>query len=241
MIFTDIVFSINVHEKINFLIKQINNIETYVLLNFIIIINANNYMYNKISNSDFFKTKNNIILNKNYLNKKRFHGSLTKGIFLNMDYSIKNYHFKYFIILSSRNLFYNYLNDKNINNLVKINNKYIYKHKELPKKTWHWHSFLKTQLGKYIIENDLFFTFSAHEGLTFDNSACKNIISFLNNHENIRENLFNWKHCVEEFALQSICINLSHDFYDIGTGEKTKNNIDELPNDKFIYKTIRTD
>lgn len=110
----DIIFSINVYENINFLIKQIKNINNYVELNYIIIINSSKYMFNEIFNCEFIKSNNNIILNKDYLDKKRFHGSLTKGIYLNMKYAINNYKFKYFIILSSRNLFYNKLNNNNL-------------------------------------------------------------------------------------------------------------------------------
>ena len=68
---TDIIFSINVHEKKNFLIKQIKNINDYVSLDYIIVINANKYMYNEISTCQFIKSKDNIILNKNYLEKKK--------------------------------------------------------------------------------------------------------------------------------------------------------------------------
>ena len=67
---TDIIFSINVHEKKDFLIKQIKNINDYVSLDYIIVINANEYMFNEISNCQFIQSKDNIILNKNYLEKK---------------------------------------------------------------------------------------------------------------------------------------------------------------------------
>jgi hypothetical protein len=74
-------------------------------------------------------------------------------------------------------------------------------------------------------------------------------MKYVNNYENIKNNLFNWNHCIEEIPLQIICINLSHDFYDIGTGSNylgtgsdyTYKNLNNLPNDKFLYKTIRTD
>jgi len=114
-----IIFSINVHEKINLLIKQIENIETYVKVEYKIIINPNKLMFNKISNTDYINSKNYIYLN-NYLEKKRHHGSLTKGIYLNMEYAINKFNFDYFIILSSRNLFYRNIDDKNIKNFVEI-------------------------------------------------------------------------------------------------------------------------
>lgn len=53
----DVIISINVHEKINFLIKQITNIEKYVLLDYIIIINANKQMYHEITINKYIKSK----------------------------------------------------------------------------------------------------------------------------------------------------------------------------------------
>ena len=241
MIETDIIFSINVHEKKDFLIKQIKNIDDYVSLNYIIVINANEYMYNEISNCEFIKSKDNIVLNPNYLEKKRFHGSLTEGIYLNMKFAMDNYQFKYFIILSSRNMFYNNLTSENYNSLPKISSGKTYK--ELNVNSWHWRWFLRTKLSKYIIKNKLLFSNEMHEGLTFDYLSCKNIISFLNNNNHIRTNLFNWDGCVEEFALQTICINLSGYYYIIGNwadhGQDDYENIKNLPKNKFVYKTTR--
>ena len=59
---TQINFSINVHEKMEFLIKQIKNINDFVSLDYIIILNANKLMYNKISNCKFINSQTNIIL-----------------------------------------------------------------------------------------------------------------------------------------------------------------------------------
>tara|TARA_B100001175_G_scaffold154030_1_gene130526 strand:- start:6714 stop:7454 length:741 start_codon:yes stop_codon:yes gene_type:complete len=245
MVQTDIIFSINVHEKKDFLIKQIKNINDQVSLNYIIVINPNKHMYNEISNCEFIKSKENIILNKNYLEKSRMHGSLTKGIYLNMEYAINNYEFKYFIILSSRNMFYNKLTNKNYNTLVKDGNisegHRCWTYEQLNVKEWHWPSFLKTKLSKYIINKKWLFSGGAHEGLTFDYISCKNIINFLNNNNDIRTNLFNWNKCVEEFALQTICINLTGYYYYIGNGVGTTkpHEIQKLPKNKFVYKTNR--
>jgi len=51
----DIVISINVHEKIDFLIKQLQNIDEYVHYDYIVIINPNKYMYNEITNNEYIK------------------------------------------------------------------------------------------------------------------------------------------------------------------------------------------
>ena len=91
-----------------------------------------------------------------------------------MKYAINNYEFKYFIILSSRNLFYNKLNNKNYNSLVKIISGKPYEQMNVNK--WNWPKFLQTKLSKYIINKKWLFRGDCHEGLTFDYISCKNII-----------------------------------------------------------------
>ena len=239
MIEKDVIFSINVHEKKDFLIEQIKNIDDYVSLNYVIIINSNEYMYNEISNCEFIKSKDNIILNENYFEKKRFHGSLTRGIYLNMKYALNNFKFNYFIILSSKNMFYNKMTYENYNSLVKITDGKSYE--EIDVNKWIWNSLLKTELSKYLINKKGLFINTAHEGLTFDFISCKNIISFLDNNEDITTNLFNWNNQIEEFALQTISINLNGYIYDIGNGIWTNSSedIENLPKNKFVYKTPR--
>jgi hypothetical protein len=46
---TDFIISINVHENVNFLLKQIDNIKNYVN-NYYIILNCNQFMYNALKN-----------------------------------------------------------------------------------------------------------------------------------------------------------------------------------------------
>ena len=236
MIETDIIFSINVHQDIDFLLSQIINIDEYVDLNYIIILNANEYMYHKLKINKIINKINFLQINPVYFNKKIFHGSLTKGIFSNMEFVMNKYNFKYFIVLSSRNLFYNKLNKKTCN-FSKICAGFNFNNINI--KEWFWHSFVKTDLSKYIIKNKLLFSASAHEGLTFDYISCKKIILFLNKNNSIKKNLFNWNHCVEEFALQTICINLTGYYYYLGNGTGTNNNVRNLPKNKFVYKTVR--
>jgi len=238
---TTIVFSINVHENLHFLIKQIEDIETNVLVDFVVILNANEYMYIEISNSEILKAKDNIILYHEFVNKIHNHGSLTKGIYLNMKYAIENYHFEYFIILSSRNLFYNKLHKDNYNNIPKIcEGSYI---NQFNFNEWHWPIFLQTELSKFIIANNLLFckSYEYHEGLTFDYVSAAKIIDFFEKNENIKNNIFKFNWGVEEFALHTISLNLSGYYYNIGnwTNDNDFLNIDKLPKDKFVYKTFR--
>ena len=86
----DLIISINTHEKKYFLLEQIKNIKYFTksISNILIIYNCNEYMLNQIC--DVSDNKITIIRNPEIINKKRFHGSLTQGIFSNLKYVVKN-------------------------------------------------------------------------------------------------------------------------------------------------------
>lgn len=202
----DFVISINVHENPAFLNAQIENIKNNVKYKYIIILSCNNLMYHECITSE------DVIKNPEIIEKKRFHGSLTKGIYSNMMHALNHFQFKWFIILSSKNIFYKQLHESMLE-------------KECPKTpalnydTWHWPYFKNTLLAKYYITNNKLLYSSEHEGLTFEYSACENIIQFLNNNENIKNELFNFEHAIEEFALQTICMNSNNkQFVSLGNG-----------------------
>lgn len=267
---TQINFSINVHEKMEFLIKQIKNINDFVSLDYIIILNANKLMYNKISNCKFINSQTNIILYPKYLDKRRWHGSLTEGIYNNMKYALNNYNFKYFIVLSSRNLFYNHLNNTEQIKALSLRpaaelgggmtfkggggwagtyTQLLERYGEKPR--WHWldykdlkgrtrrRGFLKTKLSEYVKENNLNFAISPHEGLTFNYNSCLKIIEFLDNNPDIKTNLFKFCNCVEEFALQTICVNSGDYFCYIGNGSHTDIRKKKVLKERYVYKTLR--
>ena len=241
-----LILSINVHEKVKFLLKQLKNITLFVELDYIIIINCNKFMYKKLINNDTIKNMSNIVLNSKYFDKKRFHGSLTQGIYSNMLYALQNYTFEKFIILSSRTLFYNKLNKNNLNLILKITDGTKYDpNSELSMnkfKSWRWSSMMKTKLFQYFKQdkNNIYINF-AHEGLAFDYKNCKTIENFLENNIEIKNNLFNFNDCVEEFALQIICLNLNGYVFNVGDGVKTRKEgkTSCLPKNKFVYKIRR--
>jgi hypothetical protein len=236
-----IIFSINTHENLAFLRRQIEDIEANVSLDFVIIINANDLMYNEISNSDLLKTKTNVVLYPEHINKIHNHGTLTKGIYLNMEYAMKNYEFEYFIVLSSRNLFYNKLHEGNYKEMPRICEGATYA--ALNKNAWHWNIFLQAKLSRHIIENDWRFcrSYEHHEGIAFDYVSSAKIVDFLNKNEDIKEDLFNFDWGIEEFALHTIALNLTGYYYQIGnwTNGDDFANIHNLPSDRFVYKTFR--
>ena len=55
-----------------------------------------------------------------------------------------------------------------------------------------------------------------HEGLTFDYISSLRVVEFLQNNELIKNDLFEFNCCVEEFALQTISLNLTGYYYQIG-------------------------
>jgi hypothetical protein len=185
----DIIISINIHEKPNFLIKQLENIQKYVKSSYIIILNCNDYMYCELQQNNIIKNYN-VILNPNYFNKNTFDGTLCKGIYTNILYALQNYTFKYFIILSSREIFYNELFTYNLDNMSKVTDYYNINNININKteNNWHWAKFGKTLLFKYYLQNNKLVAHSAHEGLCFDYNTCNNIKLFLELHNDIEKN-----------------------------------------------------
>jgi hypothetical protein len=106
----DIIISINVHENIEYLIEQLENIHYFTNhLKVGIIYNCNKFMLDKLNNYKFkFYENLKIIIYPEPIEKRRWHGSLLKGIMQNMEYIIdKKIVFKHFIIASSRNILRN--------------------------------------------------------------------------------------------------------------------------------------
>ena len=243
----DVCFSVNVHESPGFVAKQLQNIREFVPLDYVVIINANERMYEALAESRSIQSDVRVVLNENWLNKKRYHGSLTHGICLNMNEALRKYTFKYFVILSSRNMFYNELTRDKLEHQLPLISPYGWgrngrvgvKFADLNTQEWHWHSFVQTKLGQFLIEHDRLFSSSAHEGLCFDHASCEKMIAFLDAHPAIKEDLFTWNHCVEEFALQSLCVNATGAYHYLGNGCKTHHDLEKLPADRFLYKTDR--
>ena len=240
-----------------------NNIKEYVKIPYAIIINCNDYMYETLKDNNEINNMKNIFINEKYFNKKRFHGTLTKGICFNMEYALKRFKFEYFMILSSSNIFKLEVNNTNYNDFDKIdgfyfndvnkynccinctklnedkNNTHIYRS---PNCTyWHWSSFFKSKLGEYVIRNNLKFGASYHEGLIFQYDTCTLIKNFLLKNPTITNDLFNYPACVEEFALQTICCSNNNSYYHIGShfvhaDPKVRRPSDER---RFVYKIDR--
>jgi len=234
----DMIISINIYDNFNFLKKQLYIIKKNILCSYCVILHCNNHMFFLLKSKSL---PNNIYINPHILNKKRFHGSLTHGIVSNMKFALKNFQFKYFIILSSRTIFYRQIKFEYLDVLnKKLKNLKDLKVKKFNENNWHWPSIRNTLLAKYYLKKGYYLYRSAHEGLCFSFNVVDNIINFLNKQTKIRNDLFNFNHCVEEFALQTISMNqvnksnLEYGFINIGHG--VTNKCDFNAKNKFVRK-----
>jgi hypothetical protein len=237
----DIILSINVHEKFNFLLKQLDNISKNVHCNYAIILNCNDFMYEECKNNSL---PDNVYIHPTILNKKTFHGSLAEGIYNNMVYTLDNFTFDFFIVTSSRNLFENDLHLEHLNKMVELDiSDNIGKKWEDTKDEWHWPCVNNTLFVKYMSENNKLLYKSPHEGLCFRQEDCKILNHFLKEHSDMKNELFQCNCPAEEFALQTIVKSQNGNFYDIGNGccshERNPTNNPEKGIFKFMYKTNR--
>lgn len=244
-----IIISINVFEKPEFLEKQLNNIKDFVKIDYKIILNCNDYMFECLKNEVF----ENIIINPEVINKRRFHGSVVKGIYSNLKYCVENkIEFSHFMVLSSRCLFYNQLKDLSYfceDNKINGKSKEIVKDPRIDPVHSGNAAFCKTLLYLEFFNNYEKISLSLHEGTVFNFNVCQNIISFLESHEEIKNNLFNFDSVVEEFALQTISVNYKKEKEDIGywttlypetsINNYTAEEAEFFPKNKYIYRTFR--
>lgn len=228
----DCIISINVHEKLDFLINQLNNIKMNTDLSFAVILNCNDYMFKECSEYNF---DDNIYVNNVILNKKRFHGSLLNGIYNNIKYALSNFEFKYFIVTSSRSMFGNNLTLKDLDRITQIKEKEQNNNYD----EWHWPSFKNTLLAKYYLEQNKELYNSPHEGLLITKNGCIKIVNFLENNQDIKNDLFNFDGCVEEFGFQTILMNSDDSFYYIGNGCCAEKEVEPNNTKEYMYKVSR--
>ena len=214
---TDIVISINIYRNPQFLNEQLKNISQYVKSTYAVILNCNDLMLAELMET---RLAPNVFINPEPINKKRFHGSLTKGIVSNMQYALNNFTFRYFVVLSARTVFYRDLCTSNLDELNKylpdgISKKSDYSLEQIKSDRvakmdlvgWQWPSLKNSLLVKYYLNKGFKLHKGAHEGLCFSKDVVNNIIKFLTDNNKIKEELFILESVVEEFALQSIAMN----------------------------------
>ena len=233
----NLVFSINVYRNHNNLIhKQLNNIEQYVKIPYIVILNSSDDLYKELIEDNILKNDSKIFINNDHSNKQRFTGSILRGIIMNMRWILSNFTFDYFIILSQRTFFYNIFDEKIITKLKNGN------YPE-PNNDWFRDDFKNTKLYKFLESNnnvDLKISSSPHEGILLTQKMVIFIDNFLKQHRDIEKDIYNYKNCVEEFAIQTLLktYNFNYNLISIPTVYSTS--IEDLyiqkNKDYLIYK-----
>ena len=225
----DVVVSINIYKSVKTLQYQLKTIKEHLNVKYVVIINCNKYMRDILVLSKM-KLEKNIYLNPEILEKKRYHGSLTQGIVSNMNYAMKNFDFKYFLVMSGRTIFYRPINIEKFDGYFKNNKWSSFEEMEadrrgpFPFMDWKWPSFKQTKLAKYYMDNNYKLATQVHEGVCFSCNVTKNIIRFLENNLEITKDLYDFNDCVEEFSLNTISTNecdienLEYGYIYIGNG-----------------------
>jgi hypothetical protein len=218
---TEIVGSVNVHEKPDYFMRQLGNINDHIRINKVVFVNANDYMYDQL------QSKKGFVLNPEPINKRRLHGSLTRGIISNMRLALKELgHFEYFLVMSSRDFFLqesdrvgpdkeNLYRIGDLDDEVNFGIGYI--GRDYSKNDWHWPIFRRSKMYRYLMERKMLYASSPHEGLCIDRESCLRVVEFLDSPAEIQEDVFNFEWCMEEFAIQSKCANFKG-FSNVGKG-----------------------
>jgi hypothetical protein len=216
--------------------KQIENIATHIKCKFTIILNCNHYIYTALQS---LLLPPNVVVNPEIINKTWGTGSIVQGIYSNLCYANKNYTYDFFLILSSRNLFFRPLQIADIVEKQQQFDVGIY-----TCAPWsHWPKVRKSALAKHYIEKGQPLYRTAHEGLIFPYHVCHTIEKFMEAHSSIKNNTFMYPAVLEEFTLQNIAIHEStNPFIIIGRG--AMETLLAPPTDdttQFVYKTMRSD
>ena len=126
-----------------------------------------------------------------------------------------------------------------INDIIKNNYKFqnSYTYDNLDKNTWYWTDIKKTLLFKYLKDNNKKFTKICSEGLTLNYNSCEKILNFMDKFPKIKDDIFNFNSCMEEFALQCITINHNEPLYHLGIYHTHLCNEKDLPKNKFMCRS----
>jgi hypothetical protein len=218
-----IIISINAY-KLKALQEVINSCEKNVKEDFVIILNNSIDLDKHIRANNLFADKKNIVLNPEPIDKKRFTGSVVKGMVSNINFALKNIEgWEKFLITANRyainkEISLNYLNRKRdlflehkkegiVPDPQKICSEFYRIEKMKFKHGWMWPQFKETKLAKFFWNKPAVGCLGV--GFFFDKLACEDIANFFKEHKGIAEDLFNSKTTAEEFALQTIVLNES--------------------------------
>jgi len=238
-----IIISLLVHEKPNELLDFIAHVKKFLKIPHRVLLHCNDFMFEELSqvNDDRFD------INPDHFDKKRVHHSVIDGlleaIISNIDFSINNYDFDYFLIMSPTDFFYQVLEDESDitkNKMLSVKGPPSASNPGLSK-NYNLHSWMlknckNTKLYQLIKSNNFFYAASAAWGTVFLRESCVKIMNFFAENRDILDDLKSTNHCLEEFALQTICSGIFGDnFFNISNGAK-RISLDECSQDKFLAR-----
>ena len=205
------IISINLHADGHFA-DQLENIQEYLKFDHEIILNCNNKMYELLRNAE----PENVILNPNIIEKRRFHGSLFQGIFENMKLAYHTSEFDYFLVLSARSFFFRKLDLNTIDTFYedsKCTAAYgcdFIPRTEKHKREWPammWKPFSNSDFYSFLQKNKFKYQKGLHPGLLLTHENCELILSFFDQHKDLYESVINTQAPMEEIVIQSILLN----------------------------------
>ena len=173
----ELVISINVFEKLDYLKEQIKNIIFFTRgIKVLIIFSCNDFMFYTLKNIKFDGI--DILINPEIINKKRWHGSLLQGIFSNLNFILLNeIKFNYFLILQTKNFFIKKLIFENIENYFINTSKIINDYKNS-----NYKFIYNTSYNKHFTLDQIKFNKYDKHQLILDEISNNKKYRFFNNH-----------------------------------------------------------
>ena len=203
-----LIVTINVFQDASFLRDQLRNIETYLDPNlpWCPILNCSAAFLEELKSTDLFQHCNPVAIDK-----RRFHGSILKGVVHNIKYALDcNRAFRWVLVMSARTRFAKVLSERDICHMLQ----------RFPKKTpsfffnglprnvkwWHWPKFTRTAISQSIEDDHR--VGGRHEGLLLTRHACGHVVRRMVSQSDAYE-----EHCaMEEWVLQSLSMECGEPF-----------------------------
>jgi len=224
---------------------------------FIIILNNSIELNEEIKNSGWLKDKPYIKLHPTPFNKKRFHGSLTKGISSNMNMALRTiFDWEYFIILSNRSEFikdisipilkerekhWKFISKDSLDTKVrkhdvafvlnpKNNKKFSIPFKDRYPTPWQSYKSLPKSFLKEFWDKPSWGGY--HEGFTMDRQTCQYILKYLSD-QTKADIVYNANNAIEEVFFHTLSINGNGTFLPL-MNELGQFSIKDFKNGKYV-------
>jgi hypothetical protein len=208
-----LIVTINVFQDASFLRDQLRNIDTYLdpNLQWCPILNCSVAFLEELKNTDLFQYCNPISIDK-----RRFHGSILKGVVHNIKYALDcngpkgRPVFQWVLVMSARTRFAKVLLERDICRLLQRFPKQppSFFFNGLPRnvKWWHWPKITRTAISQTIEDDHR--VGGRHEGLLLTRNACDHVVQrMVSQIDAYDENC-----AMEEWVLQSLSMECGEPF-----------------------------